>query len=143
MAQGIEPNLPKKFCSECGIFFIPNTKHQKYCSIICKDKNLYWRGREKRLLWNKLWYQKKKQLRLEVLGRYGGLCECCSEAHPEFLAIDHISGGGNKHRKILKGQYVSIYRFLKTNNYPLGFRVLCHNCNSSIGYYGYCPHKKI
>jgi hypothetical protein len=24
---------------------------------------------------------------------------------------------------------------------PDGFRVLCHNCNQAIGYYGVCPHE--
>jgi hypothetical protein len=27
------------------------------------------------------------------------------------------------------------------NNFPDGFQVLCHNCNMSIGLYGYCPHQ--
>jgi hypothetical protein len=32
--------------------------------------------------------------------------------------------------------------WLKRNGYPKGFRVLCHNCNSARGLYGYCPHKR-
>ena len=28
------------------------------------------------------------------------------------------------------------------NNYPVGFRVLCWNCNCSIGMYGECPHQE-
>jgi len=79
--------------------------------------------------------------RIEALKIYGGdppHCACCGEAKFEFLAIDHIEGGGHKHRKIGGGSV--IYRWLRANNYPLGFRVLCHNCNQAIGYYGYCPH---
>ncbi len=66
-------------------------------------------------------------------------CECCGENHIEFLSIDHISGNGRKHRKEIK-EYLPIY--LKKNNYPLGFRILCYNCNLAIGFFGYCPHKK-
>jgi hypothetical protein len=35
-----------------------------------------------------------------------------------------------------------LYLWLKRNNYPTGFRVLCHNCNLAIGFYGYCPHHR-
>jgi predicted transcriptional regulator len=34
-----------------------------------------------------------------------------------------------------------MYNWLKNHNFPSGFRVLCYNCNSSIGAWGYCPHK--
>lgn len=26
------------------------------------------------------------------------------------------------------------------NRFPEGFRVLCFNCNNSLGMHGYCPH---
>lgn len=66
-------------------------------------------------------------------------CACCKENNYEFLAIDHINGGGNKHVKSIGGKLV---RWLIKNNFPQGFRVLCHNCNMSLGHYGYCPHTK-
>jgi hypothetical protein len=62
----------------------------------------------------------------------------------EFLAIDHIDGGGEKHRRTISDGKrlcgLSFYLWLKRNNWPSGFRVLCHNCNFSFGAYGYCPH---
>lgn len=70
---------------------------------------------------------------------YGGVCKCCSESRIEFLCIDHINGGGTKHRKQVGGG-TAFYLWLKRNNYPSGFRVLCHNCNGAIAYCGYCPH---
>lgn len=83
------------------------------------------------------------RLRCEVLGHYAPSghirCACCGEKHLEFLAIDHIEGGGGKHRKQIK---CDIYTWLKRNGFPSGFRVLCHNCNQSLGHYGYCPHKR-
>ncbi len=64
-------------------------------------------------------------------------CICCGETIYEFLSIDHINGGGNKHRKEIRK---NIGEWLIKNNYPSGYRVLCHNCNSSLGHNHYCPH---
>jgi len=79
--------------------------------------------------------------RIEVLNHYSSppVCFCCGEAHIEFLTIDHVNGDGAKHRKKDKGH--NIYKWLKVHNYPEGFRVLCINCNWSIGVWGYCPHQ--
>jgi hypothetical protein len=69
-------------------------------------------------------------------------CACCKESHFEFLSLDHINGGGNKHRRELGSNSVyDLYRYLIKNNFPPGFQILCHNCNLAKGFYGYCPHK--
>lgn len=88
------------------------------------------------------------RLRLEVLSHYCGgkapSCSCCGENHYEFMAIDHVNGGGNKHRKEIekqKGSRINMYRWLKANNFPEGYRILCHNCNQARGFYGACPHE--
>ena len=83
-----------------------------------------------------------RKSRLKVLEYYGSRCKCCGESRNEFLCVDHLNGGGSKHRKELRGKS-SIFRYIIRNNYPKEFRVLCHNCNQSLGYYGYCPHKKL
>jgi hypothetical protein len=77
--------------------------------------------------------------RKKCLDHYGNKCSCCDETTPEFLGIDHIDGGGRQHRKQIKN--TSIYSWLIKNNFPDGYRILCHNCNLSIGFYGYCPHQ--
>lgn len=74
--------------------------------------------------------------RLECIKHYGGKCACCGESEPKFLALDHIYGGGTKHRK---GKGNIVYWIVK-NNYPDLFQILCHNCNSAKGFYGECPH---
>jgi hypothetical protein len=88
--------------------------------------------------------EKRKDIKYQALVIYGGnppACDCCGETIVEFLTIDHINGGGGKHRKTIKGgPHIGVW--LKQNDYPLGFRVLCMNCNFSLGINGYCPHKK-
>jgi len=78
--------------------------------------------------------------KLPAMLAYGGVvCNCCGENHLECLNIDHIKGGGRAHRR--KTGTV-LYIWLKQNNYPPGFRVLCTNCNFARGRYGYCPHER-
>jgi hypothetical protein len=55
-------------------------------------------------------------------------CACCRTAYPEFLALDHIDGGGSAHRREVGAN--RIYSWLAKHGYPEGFRVLCHNCNT-------------
>lgn len=85
-----------------------------------------------------------RRMRLALLAHYSGgvpTCACCGETRIEFLSLDHVNGGGARHRAGLRGNASrSIYRDLTMRGYPPGFRVLCHNCNLAIGLYGYCPH---
>jgi hypothetical protein len=90
---------------------------------------------------------KSHQLRYTILifysegqGPHIPRCACCGETSEEFLAIDHTNGGGNRHRKAIN--FSPIYQWLKSNKYPMGYRVLCHDCNMSFAFYGYCPHDK-
>lgn len=85
-----------------------------------------------------------KRLKLEVLTHYSNgtpKCVCCGENHIEFLTMNHISGGGNKHMKEIGAS--NFYRWLKKNNFPEGFNVMCMNCNFALGKFGYCPHKNV
>jgi len=60
----------------------------------------------------------------------------------EFLTIDHINGGGNKQKQEIGGAGIKLYLWMKRNNYPSGFQVLCMNCNFAKGKYGICPHQR-
>jgi len=70
-----------------------------------------------------------------VLERYGTVCACCGTA--DDLSIDHVDGGGKRHRDELAGgrQIASdeLYRWLIANDFPEGFQVLCRSCNASKG----------
>lgn len=82
------------------------------------------------------------KLKAEVFAAYGGpVCACCKERRVEFLSIDHINGAKGK-RGDRRRNGSNLYRWLRRRGFPKGFRILCMNCNFSIGHFGYCPHKK-
>uniref|UniRef100_A0A6M3LDR7 Uncharacterized protein n=1 Tax=viral metagenome TaxID=1070528 RepID=A0A6M3LDR7_9ZZZZ len=74
---------------------------------------------------------KSRALKLEVLTHYGkGECVCvkCGFNNIRALSIDHIEGGGNRHRKSKLRPASSFYTWLKAENYPTGYQTLCMNC---------------
>lgn len=84
---------------------------------------------------------KARENRSRLIAKYGGKCECCGEDRIEFLCIDHRNGGGGRERARYKTA-VALYReLLDTPEVLPQYRVLCHNCNMSLGFYGYCPHQ--
>ena len=86
--------------------------------------------------------REREQVRHQTFQAYGGKCSCCGEAEHFFLEIDHINGGGNKHRKQLRLTGVEFYRWLRRNGFPEGYRVLCANCHVAISRFGDCPHNR-
>jgi len=88
-------------------------------------------------------YNRNFKLRLEVFSHYKTddkiKCSCptCNVDDTDLLCLDHINGGGAKHRKIVGN---NMYRWVRDNNYPDTFRILCHNCNQSLNNHGYCSH---
>ena len=82
----------------------------------------------------------RRQRRLKIINAYGGKCACCGESNQEFLAIDHVNGDGKKDRAKYKNH--QLHSIIIKLNYPPKYRILCHNCNMSLGFYGYCPHKE-
>lgn len=66
--------------------------------------------------------------RIEVLKYYSPELSCvrCGFSDLAALSIDHINGNGNKHREEIHN--ANIYRWLKNNDYPEGFQILCMNC---------------
>jgi hypothetical protein len=86
--------------------------------------------------------------KLRVMNAYGGpMCVCCGETILSALTIDHINNDGNIHRNELnkgRGREVNVemYCWLENNNFPIGFQVLCYNCNiSKHRNKGVCEHK--
>jgi hypothetical protein len=88
-------------------------------------------------------YQKENKwnLKFSAFLFYGSRCSCCGEKEIKFLTIDHIKGGGTRHRKKLSNGVRDIYQQIIFN--PLKrklYTVLCMNCNWAKGIYGECPH---
>lgn len=82
----------------------------------------------------------------ELIIAYGGKCVCCGEKEHAFLTLDHIEGGGNKHRQRLrtKGKNPTrvIRQELKEQGWPKDkYRLLCMNCNHATRHSKKCPHK--
>ena len=86
-----------------------------------------------------------KKLKLEILTHYSNgvpICVCCNEMEISFLSIDHINNDGNEHRQKLGKAGTNFYIWLKKNNYPKGFQVLCMNCQfGKKCNNGVCPHQ--
>jgi len=121
-----------------------NKNRQRFREIQRKSemRRTYNDRKEKMNAWRKQYFQK---LRLAVLVKYGGKtpkCACCGESHIEFLTIDHMGGGGSKHRIKLRNISFGIYGFLNRTKYrPDLYQVLCYNCNCVQKKYPVCPHK--
>lgn len=129
---------------------IGETRRCNKCHEFKDLSKFYYRAdRNKYLNTCKECYQKSsydKKLRLEVINHYSvgtNRCRCCGETNVDVLCINHLKGNGNEHRLEATGDPKGrhFYRWLKKNNFPDGFNVLCRNCNCSTGHYGYCPHE--
>ena len=61
---------------------------------------------------------------------YGGpRCASCGFSDERALQIDHVAGGGSQMTRLLKMRGTGFYTWLRRNDYPPGFQVLCANCN--------------
>lgn len=109
-----------------------------------RKTNKAWRAKNA-VRWEESRTAWRLRIKTEVMTHYSKgtpRCACCYIRHIVFLAIDHIKGGGFKHRKSIKimgGQ--GFYIWLKKRGYPDGYRVLCHNCNHATHVMGICPHE--
>lgn len=147
------PPEVQKTCSRCGVTkpvaeFPMRVKsgpngsafmsHCKTCwNVWLRD--VYYADPNKRAAANAVKKRHRLKLRKEVLAHYGAVCNCCGETIEGFLTIDHIEGDGRKHREEIGTD--AIYRWLKKNNYPTGFQVLCFNCNDAKRNKAVCPHQ--
>ena len=135
------PSPTAKYCRRCS-----NARHKEWYAANREHARSL--NRVKSTTWVGVTFEKpitrttaaNRMLREEVITVYGAKCACCGETTREFLTIDHIEGGGGKHRKSLQGTY--FYRWLKNAGFPKDkFQLLCYNCNCSMAHRGYCPHK--
>lgn len=129
--------LKKVFCTICGETMMAKKAQKNRCNP-CRKK--YLKDYQKLSSTKERRARQHRQLRERAFAGYGGRCVCCKENRFEFLALDHVNGGGRKDRETRSTQQIA--RFVVKNNHPDEFRVLCHNCNSAVGWYGTCPHQQ-
>ncbi len=87
--------------------------------------------------------KRHRKIKHAIFMAYGGYrCACCGETEKLFLTIDHINNNGAEMRKKgIHGVGISFYGWLYKNNFPLGFQVLCMNCQWGKRNNGVCPHR--
>lgn len=145
--------ISQKECSKCRKtkplidFYFEKTKNRfsSECRLCANERH---KSREKKRSPERAEAVRRRQMgyrvgiKKECMAAYGGKCSCCGENTLEFLSIDHVKGGGTRIRKSGLSGGGHTYRMLKKQGWPQeDYRVLCHNCNQSLGIYGYCPHQ--
>jgi hypothetical protein len=140
--------VPHKDCSVClevkpltEFYTVRKNKPQAACKVCLfayeRIRHATWYNAKHREICDSY----RDNLKREVYQAYGNSCACCGETHEEFLQIDHVNGGGRKHRKEIGSGNLNLW--LKRRGFPKdGFRLLCSNCNHSMGVHGYCPHER-
>lgn len=115
--------IANTLCSQCGGDLGGSTG--KRCQVCIEKRNNWYQGSST---------QHKDKERRDgnhniVLKHYGGKCTKCGESELVCLAIDHMYGEGNTHRRKIKKYGSGFFKWLIDNDFPEGFQVLCHNCN--------------
>lgn len=113
------------------------TSHCKRC---VRDTRIasYEARRDKALLYSREHYQANKETRKkqatflrqavvkQIHAHLGSKCALCGFSNPVALQIDHLDGGGYRHRKVASGgmqYYKEILAGIKN------YQILCANCN--------------
>ncbi len=89
----------------------------------------------------------RTDLRMNVFIHYSEgepKCACCGEKDLDILTIDHVDGGGRKQQRDMGIPGGSgLCQWLRSNGFPPGYQVLCHNCNFAKQILGGCPHRAV
>jgi len=118
--------LKNKVCVNCNSKELVTKRH---CQA-CRDKH------------NETTLKRYSIIKDEVFNAYGGyICVCCKDTEKAWLTIDHINNDGALHRRNMSSGS-NTYRWLRDNNFPEGFQVLCMNCQwGKKNCNGICPHQ--
>lgn len=125
---------------------VSNNTYGGYRRKICRQ--CWWasRSEEQREAKREIKRRSEQKLRSETFEAYGNKCTCCGESEPAFLVIDHIGDNGADHRREMRPTAPktwagkAIYSWLRQNNWPEGFQILCANCNMAKARKEGCPH---
>lgn len=141
----------QNLCHDCYKLYMRKYAEKNRDKLIADKREFYRRKRRENPEWKEAERLRQIEfyhnLRREVFEAYGGMkCACCGETEESFLTLDHINNDGAEHRRSLSktGRKVTagVWHWIKRNNYPPGFQVLCMNCNfSKFRNKGICAHK--
>lgn len=144
-------------CVSCGLNKKDDSKYCEACLIKNREASKKWyknqsssyhRQRDKKykntskakIARNKYLKRKRAEFKKIILEKYGCACECCKEANPAFLTIDHVNQDGYKDNQNRMKMLRNLAKKPKLDN----FRILCYNCNCAREHFnGICPHKLI
>jgi hypothetical protein len=73
------------------------------------------------------WHQRQKLIVIDHYTEGKRTCTRRGFSDLRALSVEHIKGGGNKHRKAIQGK-IDLYRWVITNNFPKDLTILCMNC---------------
>ena len=126
----IRENFPKDYQILCG-----NCNWLKHFELKQKILSTKKENVQKRKVLNNL----KKEV-LEHYSKGKIKCNCCGFDNLIALTMDHIKGRKDvKHRGDYQGKL--LYYWLRRNNYPKEFQVLCIMCNLAKHDNDVCPHQ--
>ncbi len=118
------PHGPHKQCSVASC--LNRLYARKYC---CKHYSKYVRIKPSTKLATFYSAKARNKVKDQVYKAYGGyVCNRCGISDRRCLSIDHINNDGAAHRKAIGVRGGTFYRWIRKNNYPPMFQILCMNC---------------
>ncbi len=111
-----------------------NSRVSRKFSYYCKACKAIWsrQNRKKNFaVYKRVRRQRQNRIEAVVLAHYGNgklSCVKCGFNDIRVLSIDHIDGGGCKHKAQIDRQGYQLYKWLQEENYPIGYQTLCLNC---------------
>ncbi len=77
--------------------------------------------------YSKQYKEAQRQRAFDILG---DKCVFCGDTHRSALTIDHINGGGHRHRIAMRGNFGTLIKELERGEgVKRKFRILCMKCN--------------
>lgn len=135
-------HLSKGLCG-CGGNKLPQRSKCERCVKTAKD---YYIRHKESISSHSSQYAAK--IRTKVMSLYGDKCVCCGETYTGFLVLDHVIGGGTRHRSLVDkvyGRGSNFYKWILRYYHNTGtlpneqLQILCSNCNMAKGINAKCP----
>lgn len=133
-----EPPPGKSWCGSCrkfkpldSFYRLRSGPHGRYPQCKACYRERFESKREQIQEGRRRW---ERRLLHSAINAYGGECSCCGEREVVFLTV---VAPRNKKPVGATGWW------LKKNDYPKGFYVLCHNCEGARRAHGECPHERL